>query len=89
MSIWTSFVKIWKGCSSPVVVNLKQISCRLYHLLFDLETIRVSQIIILRLILEKKLCQFWWEIWIRVLVILLQLYGTYLHMINTSIICDE
>ena len=58
-----------------VVVNLKSISyflgC-LYRLVFDLETIGVSEIIMWWLIFEKKSFQFWREIWIQVLVMLLQ-----------------
>jgi hypothetical protein len=62
----------------PVVVNLKQFYflffwC-LYHLLFDLETIGIGYIIIWWLIFETKPNQFWQEIWIQVLDILLQLY---------------
>ena len=40
----------------------------LYHLLFDLETIGVGQIIIWWLIFEKKPNQFWREIWISYLI---------------------
>ena len=41
---------------------------------FDLETFEVSEIMICWLIFEKKPFQFWQEIWIQVVVILLQLY---------------
>ena len=72
MSIGTSFVKIWNACSCEFKPNFLIFWC-LYHLRFDLETIG-------ELIksssggFEKKPNQFWHEIWIQVLVILLQLY---------------
>ena len=46
----------------------------LYHLLFALETIGISEIIIWWLIFEKRPFQFWREIWIWVVVILSKLY---------------
>ena len=48
----------------------------LFHILFDLNIIGVSYIIIWWLIFEKKSDQFWREVWIHVLVISLQLYKT-------------
>ena len=43
-------------------------------LVFYLETIGVSWIMIWWIAFEKKQFKFWWEIWIQVVVILLQLY---------------
>ena len=64
MIIWSSFVKMRLGCSCEFKAN-SFIFCHFYPLLFDLETI------IWWLIFEKRPFQFWREIWIWVLVILL------------------
>ena len=58
----------------------------LYHMLFALETIGVTYIIIWWLIFEKKSFQFWREIWIWVVVILLQLYCLMLVLMNKNCI---
>ena len=72
MSTWTSFVKIWTVDNCEFNANFV-IFLGFYHLLFALETIGVSWIIIWWLIFEKKPFQFWREIWIWIVVILLQL----------------
>ena len=67
------FVKIWTVSNCKFDANFLTF-LGLYHMLFAVETIGVSEIIIWLLIFEKKPFQFWREIWIWVLVILLQLY---------------
>ena len=68
MSIWTYFYKIWIVCSCRFKVDFIIFWC-LYHLHFDLKTINHHWWLIL---FEKKSNRFWREIWIQVLVILLQ-----------------
>ena len=67
-------VKNWILCSCKFKVNLLIFLVFFYYLLFDLETIGISYIIIWWLIFWKKTNQFWQEIWIQILIILLQLY---------------
>ena len=73
MSTWTYFVKIWTDSNCELNANFLTF-LDLNHLCFALETIGVSQIVIWLLIFEKNPFQFWREIWIWVVVILLQLY---------------
>ena len=70
MSTWTSFVKIWTVSNCEFNANFLTF-LGLYHLLFALETIGVSLIIIWWQIFWEKV---WREIWIWIIVILLQLY---------------
>ena len=63
MSTWTSFVKIWTVSNCVFNANFSAF-WGLYHMLFALETIGVSEIIIWWLVFEKKPFQFWRKIWI-------------------------
>ena len=85
MSTWTSFVKIWTVSNCEFNANFLTF-LGLYHMLFALETIGVTYIIIWWLIFEKKSFQFWREIWIWVVVILLQLYCLMLVLMNKNCI---
>jgi hypothetical protein len=69
----SSFVKIWLVCIPESKANLL-FFWHLYGLVFYLESIGVRYIMIWWLAFEKKPFQFWREIWIQVVVILLQLY---------------
>ena len=73
MSNWTSYVRIWTVSNCELIANFLTF-LGLYHLLFALEIFWVSWIIIWWQMFEKKSFQFFWEIWIWVAVILLQLY---------------
>ena len=70
MSIWSSFVLYVR--SHEFKVNLL-LFWSLYRLIFVLETIPVSLIMLWWLIFEEKPIQFQWEFWVQVLAILLQL----------------
>ena len=70
MSTWTSFFRILTVSNCEFNANF----LGLYHMLFALDTIGVSYIIIWWLTFDKTSFQFWREILIWVLVILLQLY---------------
>ena len=69
------FVKIWYVCIRESKAKFLYFWL-LYGLVFDLETIEVSYVetMIWWLIFEKMPFLFWREIWIQVIVILLQLY---------------
>ena len=67
-------IKTWIQISwKKIEITSSQI---LVNMVFDLETIEVSYITLWLLMFEKKSFQFWREIWIQVLIILLQLYHT-------------
>ena len=53
MSIWTLFVKIWRVCNHEFNVNFIPF-LGLYHFLFYIESIGVSQTITWWLVFEKK-----------------------------------
>ena len=67
------FVKFWSACSFEFNVYFWTFWA-LYHLFIDLETIGVDYIIIWWLVLEKKPKWKRREIWIKIVVIFLQLY---------------